>query len=75
MIDRLSGKHKLKHKYKKRFYALFGVSLESLWDFYTGFDIVRFDDEVIKSGDDAMRVCIRDKYGDEAVSMIKELIK
>lgn len=61
-------------RYEQEFFLIFGVALRSYMDPYTGFDICRFDDEFIKSGDDSMEDVVRRKYGTGAVEIIRALI-
>lgn len=66
---------KLLHDYGSRFQEIFGVSLVRWMDTVTGFDIIKFDDQVIKSGDKQMAQVVKDKYGQEAVDLIMTLIE
>lgn len=68
-------KHKrLQHDWSERFRATFGVPLSSYMDTFTGFDICRFDSEVVKSGDSQMAEAVRRNYGEDAVTLIQALI-
>ncbi len=63
-------------RYAPQFQKEFSVRLWTYWDMRTGFDIVRFDDEVIKPPDGAStREAILARYGEDAVKLIEELIK
>jgi hypothetical protein len=59
----------------REFAKIFGVSLRSYWNNITGFDIVMFDDEFIKSPDNkSMGDAILETYGQEAYDLIRRLI-
>lgn len=58
---------------RQAFKRVFYTDLANYWDF-TGFDIVRFDDEYIKSGDNSMEDVVRERFGDNAVELIKDLL-
>jgi len=54
---------------------IFGVSLRSYWNNITGFDIVMFDDDVIKSPEnESMGATVLETYGQEAYDLIRRLI-
>ncbi len=61
-------------KYELEFRKVFGIPLKPYMDIRTGFDIIKFDDEFIKSGSGCMRDAIQAKYGDAGVKLIKDLI-
>lgn len=52
----------------------FGRPLRTFWDNFTGFDVIRFDDKIVKSGDRACSEVLLEKWGIEAVTLIKQLI-
>ena len=59
----------------REFTEMFGVSLRSYWNNITGFDIVRFDDDVIKSPEnESMGATVLETYGQEAYDLIRRLI-
>lgn len=62
--------------YSQEFYRIFQVNLKNYFPNYlTGFDIVKFDDEVIKTPDDiSMSQHIKEKYGEDGHHLIKILI-
>ena len=53
----------------------FGVSLRDYWSNLLGLDITRFDDEVIKSGNQSMRTAIFQSKGTDAVRIVTELLE
>jgi len=59
----------------REFVEIFGVSLRSYWNNITGFDIVMFDDDVIKSPEnESMGATVLETYGQEAYDLIRRLI-
>lgn len=62
-------------KYEREFRRVFGVPLNPYIDLLTGFDVVKFDEQFIKSGDGCMADSIRTKYGDTGVLLIGNLIE
>lgn len=59
----------------QQFKKLFGVNLRTYWDNFTGFDLIKFDDEVVKPKDGtSTRQAVRKKYGKEGVELIESLI-
>lgn len=66
-------------KYGAEFFEIFGVRLLDYWDFIAGYDcgfnVVKFDDKVIRSGNDSMANVIRAKYGDRAHDLVKSLLE
>lgn len=79
MTDVIAARKKFSET-RKEFYEIFGVPLNKYWDIYTpagmlcGFDITRFDDEVIKSDKESMRDTVLAKYGERGVQLIHKLI-
>lgn len=65
---------KRRDKYNDRFQRVFGTRLSLYWDNITGFDVIKFDDGWIKSGDGSMHDAVLEKYGEEGVQIIKGLI-
>lgn len=61
-------------KYAGRFQTMFHVRLWRYWDIVTGFDLIKFDEQVIQSADRCMKEVTQETYGDEAVTLIKALI-
>ena len=59
---------------EKEFFETFGVELREYWEPSFGFDIVRFDAEVVGSGDASPeQICIA-KFGRRANQLIVEII-
>ena len=61
-------------KYSPQFQTIFKVKLHSFLSYVTGFDIIKFDEEIIKSGDSCMEDAIHSTYGENGVSLVRELI-
>jgi hypothetical protein len=57
------------------FTKLFRCSLKPFWDNITGFDIVAFDKQIVKSGDNAMYDVVKEKYGEAGTVLIERLIQ
>lgn len=67
--------NKKRLKYQQQFQLTFGISLGKFWDVITGFDVVKFDEEVIKPPDGvSTRDQILKDYGEAAVEIIEGLI-
>lgn len=67
--------HAAKRKLAPKFQETFGVPLSTYFDNILGFDIVAFDEDVIKSGDSkSMEETVRLKYSQEAVDLIWQLL-
>jgi hypothetical protein len=65
---------KLCHDNEAEFRRIFGLPLREFFDNLAGFNIVKFDDEVVKSGDDCMRDVVQARWGEPGVSLIYRLI-
>ena len=64
-----------KRKLAPKFQETFGVSLSAYFDNIFGFDIVRFDDEVIKAQDgESIGDAVVRQYSREAADLIWELL-
>ena len=72
----LIGENDKKYRrYDHEFAEIFGIHLKPFWDNITGFDIVKFDEHIIQSPDDlSMEDVIKKEYGNEAVTLIKDLL-
>jgi hypothetical protein len=58
----------------REFRKIFKVELKAYWSKLLGFDITRFDGEVIKSGNQSMQAAVMQSYGQDAVTLITELL-
>ena len=69
-------KNKRKHdQYHKSFFRIFGIRLSRFFNLITGFDIVKFDDEVLHSQDgESSKDVVQREYGNEGVKIIMSLI-
>lgn len=74
MRDIIKHNIEMRNKYNREFAAIFGVALSNYWSNLTGFDVVRFDEKVIHSGDRSMSEVIEEKYGKAAADMIEALL-
>jgi hypothetical protein len=69
----LENVNRYKMHYAK-FRQVFGVTLKPYWCNLRGFDIVKFDDQVIKSGDGSVHDAVQARWGDTGVTLIQSLI-
>ena len=56
------------------FRTIFRVPLAKYWSNLTRFDVVKFDEEVVKSGDGSCGQAVIDRWGQEAYELIKRLL-
>ena len=67
--------HKVIHENRQEFYNTFGVSLKEYYDPILGFDVVKFDKEVIKPSDgESTKDKVLRKYGQNGVDVVTNLI-
>lgn len=67
--------HKIIKENREEFYNTFGVSLTDYFDPVLGFDIFKFDAEVIKpSANESLKDKILRKYGQNGVEVIENLL-
>ena len=75
-MDMIKSNDRTYRENAKEFKRIFRINLKPLWDNITGFDIVRFDEELIKSPDgQSIEDVIQAEYGNEGVNIIKSLLK
>lgn len=75
MYQFLSDNNQKRLKYSLQFSSIFHKNLADFWNIVTGFDIVKFDEKVIKPPDGtSTRDQILKDYGEEAVKVIDGLI-
>ncbi len=73
--DFLTKHKKCYMRHAREFQKVFGVRLFTYWDLVTGFDLIKFDDEVIKPPDGTSTAeAVEARYGSEAVKLIRGLI-
>jgi hypothetical protein len=61
-------------KYGREFKSTFGVPLKDYMDLMAGFDIVKFDEEVVKPPDGvSTKQAVEERWGKPAVELIKSL--
>ena len=63
-----------REKHFHAFYQIFRQPLSRFWQGYLGFDVIKFDQEIVKSGDRACGDVVREKFGDEALQIVNELL-
>ena len=75
MNDFITNNLNIRNQEHLNFSRIFGVTLNSFFDNLFGFDIVKFDEDFIKTPDDqSMEEYIQEKYGEKGVAVIKRLI-
>jgi hypothetical protein len=71
----MAEKHHNRQSWGKQFAATFGRPLKPYLDARTGFDVIKFDEELIKPPDgQSCEDVVREQHGEDAVTMIKSLI-
>lgn len=74
-IEHLRSVSQRFHKHKREFRRLLRHDLKPYWDTYTGFDVVKFDEEWVKPKDgESTKDAVRRKYGPNAVELILKLL-
>ena len=58
----------------RQFRETFKAELGKYWQGILGFDVVRFDDEIVKSGNQSCRDAVRQTWGQDAVVFVNELL-
>jgi len=62
-------------KYSTQFYNMFHHKLHDFMDYVTGFDIIRFDEKIIKPPNGvSTKEAIQQQYGLQAVELIQNLL-
>ena len=59
---------------ERTFQRIFGTHIKPYINLVTGFDLVKFDEEVVKSGTRSMEEVLRERYGEDSIHVIKRLI-
>ena len=58
-----------------KFQSVFGISLGKFWSVLTGFDIVKFDEEFMKTPDGtSTEEYVKQKYGEAELSVVRGLL-
>jgi hypothetical protein len=73
-IQIMQANRNLEMIYADRFYKLFGTRLHLYLDYLTGFDIMKFDHNMMTPDGTSTSMWIQTKYGPEAVNLIRKLI-
>ena len=67
--------NKKRLKYAGSFQSVFGVSLGKFWSVLTGIDIVKFDEEFMKTPDGvSTEEFVKQKYGELGLSIVRGLL-
>ena len=57
------------------FRQLFHCDIRNFWSNLTGFDVIKFDEEVVKPADNvSTEAKLREEWGEEAVALIRQLL-
>lgn len=56
------------------FHSIFGAHLHDYWQGILGFDVTKFDDEIVHSGTMSCRDAVRQTWGVKGVMLIHELL-
>ena len=74
-IQIMQANRNLEMKYAKVFKSIFHLTLHNYMAYYlTGFDIVKFDKDIVTPDGTSTSMWIQTKYGAEAVNLIRKLI-
>lgn len=75
MLDTIRKHRRLYSTYNNSFFKIFNIALSSYFDDVMGFDIVKFDEDIIKSPDNvSMADCVKDKYGQDGYDLLVLLL-
>jgi hypothetical protein len=75
-MDFIRGNIELYERKCRDFQNIFGTPLKPYWDNITGFDIVRFDEKLIKSPNGkSISDVVLERYGKDAVELVEALLK
>ncbi len=73
--DLMANNKALFMKHAPEFKSIFGTNLKPYFDMITGFDVIRFDEELIKPGKkESTEDKVRKVYGERAVQLCRELL-
>jgi len=62
-------------KHAREFQRVFGRRLKPYFDMLTGFDVIKFDDKIVKPGKtESTAQAVARQWGDDAVALIRALI-
>lgn len=73
--DIIARNRDLLRRHSDEFRRIFGVPLQMFMNPITGFDLIRFDERVVKSGDRQMSAVVLEKYGQPGVDLVLALIR
>jgi hypothetical protein len=62
------------HAVAKEFKRLFNANIWDYWEPLFGFDVVKFDDNVVQSGDGCMADVTREKFGQEGEDYLEKIL-
>lgn len=67
--------HKYSHSFRETFNLNLCNYLGGFWQLLFGFDIIKFDKDIKTPDGTSTKEFILDKYGEEAVNLISDLLK
>ncbi len=67
---------RLYHNYSGLFASTFGIGLDTYWDDYMGFNVIRFDDLVVAPYPDGISCAqaVNARWGQEAEDLLRHLL-
>jgi len=65
---------RLNQRDAREFERIFREPLTQYWHGILGFDVVGFDERIVKSGSGSVKDAVRQTYGQEAVALIQRLL-
>ena len=74
MQNPMFDNNELMRAYAGEFVRIFKVPLRPFMSPYIGFDVVKFDDEVLGDEDRSVLEVIREKFGEEGVTLMQAII-
>jgi len=76
LTDFIADNLDLYRRHAREFERIFGCKLKPYFDNLTGFDLVKFDHEVLKPREsESGHAAAHRQWGDEGLALIKKLIK
>jgi hypothetical protein len=74
MRDIICRNNIMRYALNPDFHRVFGVGLSGYWSNVTGFDIVAFDDRIVRSGDGCMADTVALKWGEAGRTLILQAV-
>lgn len=74
MKELILKNNKLFHNYEHQFQITFNTPLNKYWNFVTGFDVIKFDEDLKCPDGISLKDFITEKYNEEASGLIGKLL-